>query len=105
MSNGKTKWEEIEANNSVERFTDKAALVGIPKTDYKFWHPKKLVKTFGKNNYGMAIAVCPEMKFKIFKNGQGQWNKFEKIDEREIDLRQLKELFADSIRHFQQRKA
>ncbi len=93
-------WENIETNNLIQAETEKAVLIKIPKEEWLFWHPKKLVKTFGKNNYRMSFGVCDDMKFKIFKNGKGKWNKFEKISEKEISIEELKKYFKNSCKHF-----
>ncbi len=93
-------WENIETNNLIQAESEKAFLLKIPKEDWLFWHPKKLIRFSGKNNYRMSFGVCNDMKFKIFKNGKGRFNKFEKISEKEINLDELKEYFKKSMENF-----
>lgn len=93
-------WENIKANNSIEANTEKAVLIRIPKTDLKFWHPSKLVRTFGKSDYAMSFGVCEGMTFRVFRNGKGRYNRLDKTFEVTISLEELKGYFKNSMEHF-----
>ncbi len=86
-------WKNIEINiQNIETDTGKATLIKMPNTSdyagYKFWHPSKLVR-YGSNSYARSIGYTDEFTFKLFKNGNGKHNKFDVIDEIEIDAEEL----------------
>lgn len=54
-----------------------------------FWHPRKLVRFSGKNNYLATFGYTDEFVFKIFRNGKGRYNKFETIEEKELSAEEL----------------
>lgn len=61
-----SNWLSIELqSNSIAVETEKAVLIRIPKTNKYFWHPKKLVRLFGKSNYMFSFSFTEEWKFKI----------------------------------------
>lgn len=55
--------------------TEKALLVKLPKTDYQFWVPKKLCKSYGKNGYSISMFVPEGFEVKAQKMGKGSYNK------------------------------
>ena len=86
-------WKNIEINiQNIEIDTGNAVLIKIPNkskyASYKFWHPSKLVR-YGSNSYARSIGYTDEFTFKLFKNGKH--NKFEVIDENEIDVEEFEE--------------
>lgn len=88
-------WKNIEINiQNIEIDTGKATLIKMPNKSryagYKFWHPSKLVR-YGSNSYARSIGYTDEFTFKLFKNGKH--NKFEVIDEIEIDVEEFEEAF------------
>ena len=88
-------WKNIEINiQNIETDTGKATLIKMPNKSryagYKFWHPSKLVR-YGSNSYARSIGYTDEFTFKLFKNGKH--NKFEVIDEIEIDVEEFEEAF------------
>lgn len=88
-------WKNIEINiQNIEIDTGNAVLIKIPNkskyASYKFWHPSKLVR-YGSNSYARSIGYTDEFTFKLFKNGKH--NKFEVIDEIEIDVEEFEEAF------------
>ena len=91
-------WKNIEINiQNIEADTGKATLIKMPNTSdyagYKFWHPSKLVR-YGSNSYARSIGYTDEFTFKLFKNGNGKHNKFDVIDEIEIDAEEFEEAFG-----------
>lgn len=90
-------WKNIEINiQNIETDTGKATLIKMPNKSkyagYKFWHPSKLVR-YGSNSYARSIGYTDEFKFKLFKNGNGKYNKFGVIDEIEIDVEEFEDAF------------
>lgn len=90
-------WKNIEINKqNIETDTGKATLIKMPNNSdyagYKFWHPSKLVR-YGSNSYARSIGYTDEFTFKLFKNGNGKYNKFDVIDEIEIDVKEFEEAF------------
>ena|SRR5690554_1708755 len=62
--------------------TERAFLLAFPKTKYRFWISKKLVRVYENK---IAFIIPDDFSVRIFKNGQGKWNKRDVIDERVID--------------------
>ena len=90
-------WKNIEINiQNIETDTGKATLIKMPNKSkyagYKFWHPSKLVR-YGSNSYARSIGYTDEFTFKLFKNGNGKYNKFNVIDTIEIDVEEFEEAF------------
>ena len=91
-------WKNIEINlQNIEKDTGKATLIKMPNNSdyagYKFWHPSKLVR-YGSNSYARSIGYTDSFTFKLFKNGKGKYNKFDVIDEVEIDAEEFEEAFG-----------
>lgn len=91
-------WKNIEINlQNIEKNTGKATLIKMPNNSdyagYKFWHPSKLVR-YGSNSYARSIGYTDNFTFKLFKNGKGKYNKFDLIDEVEIDAEEFEEAFG-----------
>lgn len=90
-------WKNIEINiQNIETDTGKATLIKMPNKSryagYKFWHPSKLIG-YGSNSYARSIGYTDEFKFKLFKFGNGKYNKFDVIDEKEISVEEFEEAF------------
>ena len=90
-------WKNIEINiQNIEIDTGNAVLIKMPNKSkyagYKFWHPSKLVR-YGSNSYARSIGYTDEFTFKLFKNGNGKYNKFNVIDEIEIDVEEFEDAF------------
>lgn len=90
-------WKNIEINiQNIEKDTGKATLIKMPNKSnyagYKFWHPSKLIR-YGSNSYARSISYTDEFTFKLFKNGNGKYNKFDVIDEIEISVEEFEEAF------------
>lgn len=90
-------WKNIEINKqNIETDTGKATLIKMPNNSdyagYKFWHPSKLVR-YGSNSYARSIGYTDEFTFKLFKNGNGKYNKFDVIDEIEIGVEEFENAF------------
>lgn len=85
------KWYQIEIHgNNIEAGTGRADLIKMKSNSnysgYKFWHPAKLVRS-KKGNY--TFSFTEDFTFKLFKNGNGKWNKYDKIDEVEIGFEEM----------------
>ena len=90
-------WKNIEINiQNIETDTGKATLIKMPNKSkyagYKFWHPSKLIR-YGSNSYARNVGYTDDFKFKLFKNGNGKYNKFNVIDTIEIDVEKFEEAF------------
>ena len=90
-------WKNIEINiQNIETDTGKATLIKMPNKSkyagYKFWHPSKLIR-YGSNSYARNVGYTDEFTFKLFKNGNGKYNKFNVIDTIEIDVEEFEEAF------------
>ena len=88
-------WKNIKINiQNIEIDTGNAVLIKMPNKSkyagYKFWHPSKLIR-YGLNSNSVSIGYTNEFVFKLFKNGKH--NKFEVIDEIEIDVEEFEEAF------------
>ena len=82
-----SNWKNVKGNsNLIQVTTETSVLIKLPNSKFKFWHPKKCVKTSGKNNYLMSIGYTDEFVFKIFRNGEGSHSKFKVIEEKTISV-------------------
>lgn len=89
-------WKNITINASqIEKQTERGVLIKVPGTDYKFWHPSKLLRSNGAR---YSFGYTDEFKFRLFKQGQGRYNKFEKFDEHEVSAEEIEGYFAGNIR-------
>ena len=86
-------WKNLEiSQNNIKTETDKSVLIKIPGSDFHFWHPSKLVR-YAKGNRA-SFGYTDTFVFKAFKNGNGKWNKFEKIAEIEYSAQEIENLFG-----------
>ncbi len=91
-------WKNIEFNsNNIQSETGRATLIKIPKCEYKFWHPSKLVRKFGKRNYMLSLGYTDDFTFKVFKNGKGKYNCFEKVEELELSATEFIDRFFTTL--------
>lgn len=87
-------WKNLIGNsNLIQAETAKAYLIKLPKSELMFWHPAKLVKLSGKNNYRMSISYTNEFKFKCFRKGKSG----SILEERELDPEQLEKFFGIEV--------
>lgn len=64
MEKQSIEWKVLKLNiQNVIYETEKAILIRIPKTDWDFWHPKKLVRR-GSHSYEIAISYHDGFEFK-----------------------------------------
>lgn len=85
----------ININSNVQNIlheTERAILVKAPKSEWKFWLPKKLFRT-DDNGYTANINLPLDMEISIFRTGKGKYNKFDKIAEEKITATELQERF------------
>lgn len=67
-------WRKVKINrNNIERETEKAVLIALPKqkefAGYSFWHPKRLVREMERGNgHWLSVSFTDDWEFKI-KNG------------------------------------
>lgn len=65
---GFSEWTNIELNsNSIHYSTGRAYLIKIPKSQWAFWIPAKLVRFFGKNDYKISVGLNRNMTFNMKK--------------------------------------
>ena len=84
----------VTANNNLIKWeTEKAYLLKLPKSKYKFWLSKKLVRIL-PNGYQVRIDIPNNFKIKIFKNGEGRYNKYKVVSEKEVDAEGLLKYFG-----------
>lgn len=79
------KWYKVRFNvQNIITETDKAVLIQMPHSSaydgFKFWHPAKLIRDVGDQGDAKAFSFTDSFKFKLFKNGQGKYNKCEIIE-------------------------
>lgn len=82
-------WKKVYFNaQNVEAETEKAVLINLPHNSkfdgFRFWHPRKLVRSEGNKGYKLSFSFTEDFSFKIFKNGNGQYNKRDVIDQKTI---------------------
>lgn len=93
------EWRSVDGHSSIiQAETTRAVLIKLPKEEWFFWHPAKLVRTSGKNDYRLNVSFTEEFEFKLFKNGKGKHNKFTKIAEKTISAREF-ELYWGEMPH------
>lgn len=73
--------------------TERSVLIKMPDGSsykgFKFWHPKKLVEYMCGDCY---IRFSDEFVFKLFKNGNGRFNRREIVDQKEVSWRIIEEV-------------
>ena len=90
-------WHSIQINKqNIKAETDSGVLIKMPHNSdydgYVFWHPAKLVRN-GKHSYAISISYTDEFVFRLKKYGNGKYNKFDIIDEQEIDVCEFRNAF------------
>lgn len=91
------EWKNLNINKqNIELQTARAVLIKMPNNGnykgYKFWHPAKCVRN-GRNSNAVSLGYTDNFTFKLFKNGKGNNNKFEKVDEIILSTEGLEEAF------------
>lgn len=87
------QWHNININkNKIITENDKSILISMPSTSvyegYTFWHLKKLVRD-GRNKGAISIGFTNEFVFRLKKYGNGKYNKFDVLDEKEISATEM----------------
>lgn len=59
---------------------------------YCFWHPSKLVRN-GRNSYSASVSYTEDFKFRLLKYGNGNYNRFKVISEKEVSYLEIEEAF------------
>lgn len=93
MSENEKKWKTMHFNLQNVRYeTQNAVLINMPKKSryggFSFWIPKSFVFN-GNHSYDLKISIPVDFKIKLQKFGNGRYNKFTVIDEREISVNDL----------------
>jgi hypothetical protein len=87
-------WKNFKINsNCIEARTEKAMLIKIPDSDFKFWHTSKLVRFEGKKGDIISIGFTDEFKFKLFRTGNSTHNSREKLEEITMSASELVEKY------------
>lgn len=89
-------WNKLFINKqNVERSTDRAVLVKMPKNSvyngWKFWHPAKLVREEGGEGYFLSLSFSDDWLFRLFKT-----YKVEKDPQMKVAPEDVIEAFAGS---------
>lgn len=68
-------WNKIKFNaQNIVAETARSVLIKMPNksdfADFKFWHPKKLVRHEGGKGYFLSFSFTHDFKFKLFRNGK-----------------------------------
>lgn len=84
-------WKNIICNsNLIQADTGKALLIKLPKSEFTFWHPSKLCRLSGKNNYRLSFGYTDEFKFKCFRKSRKTGNILEDI---ELNSQEIENIF------------
>ena len=84
-------WKNIICNsNLVLADTGKSLLIKLPKSELAFWHPVKLCRFSGKNNYRLSFGYTDEFTFKCFRKSDKTGNI---LEERELNSTEIEEIF------------
>ena len=91
------EWKSIQINRqNIKAETPNAMLIAMPHNSlydgYEFWHSTKLIRD-GKNSNAISVSYNDSFKFKLKKYGKGSHNKFDVIDEDEIDASDFEQAF------------
>lgn len=89
-------WRSISLNsNNIDISNGRSVLVKMPDKsqykDFKFWHPSKLIREKGGF---LTLSYTDDFAFKLFKNGSGKYNSYEKISEMGINSAELESAFG-----------
>lgn len=89
-------WHKLILNTqNIEAETERAVLIKMPHSSYydgfKFWHPKKplYLRESGGNSHLLILSFTDDFEFKLFKNGNGRYNKSKIIDQRTISASEM----------------
>lgn len=77
-------------DNQLVSETETSVLVKLKNSAFKVWISKKCLKT-GTHKANFQIGIISDKEYEIFKNGKGQYNKFEKIASEQITGEELAE--------------
>lgn len=87
----KNEWQTITCNsNLVRHSTGKAVLIKIPKTELCFWHPTKLIRFHGKNNYLIDIRFNGGFKFNCKRTSE---KTYAVLEERTFNSTEIQQYF------------
>lgn len=98
----KENYFKIKFNSqNIENETARAVLIKMPNESiykgYKFWHPSKLVRDEGGKGYFKSFSFTDEFEFKLIKYGNGRYNRYKVIEEKNISVEEMLEQFNTSI--------
>lgn len=82
-------------DNQVISETANAVLLKLKNSDFRVWISKKCLKN-GTHKANFQAGLIADKEYEIFRNGKGQYNKFEKIASEQITGEELAEkLFVE----------
>lgn len=92
------EWKEIQVNKqNIKTYTNMSVLIAMPHNSeydgFTFWHPAKLIKN-GKQSNSISISYNDGFVFKLKKYGNGKYNKFDVIDEHQVNVEEFENAFA-----------
>jgi hypothetical protein len=73
-------------SNLIKDETDKEFQIKLPRSSYRFWHPKEQVSFSGTNNYLMTIHYSEDSQFTIFRYGKGLTTSNTVIEKKKISV-------------------
>jgi hypothetical protein len=88
------EWQTVTANsNLIQHESDHSVLIKLPGSKLKFWHPKKLVRQSGRGGYRITISFTGEWTFKVFRSGEGRFNRREILEEKQLSAAEFAAYF------------
>lgn len=84
-------------NSQIEWETEKAMLIKIPKSSYRFWYPKVFIQACNNKKTRYRVALSDEFEYRLFKKGDKIYNKYKKTYEKSVSKGQMMQFFGLDI--------
>lgn len=85
------EWKNISCNSNLIQFdTGRALLIKLPKSELTFWHPSKLCRLSGKNNYKLSFGYTDNFTFRCFRKSSKTQNI---LEEKEMNTNEIERVF------------
>ena len=82
----------ISANTNLILWeTERAFLLKLPKTRFKFWISKKLVRVYENQ---IIFLIPDDFRVRVFKSGEGKWNNRKIVEEKILSRVEFLEYFG-----------